>query len=387
MSAFSFEVESRDTATPARTGRIGTAHGVVETPAFMPVGTRGVVKSLTGDELRAAGTSIILANTYHLYLRPGHEVIRDLGGLHRFAAWDGPILTDSGGFQVFSLAALRNVKEEGVEFRSHLDGSTHMLTPELSVGIQRALGSDLMMAFDECPAQPSTREATLAATERTTRWAARCLNAASEPDAGGSEGALFGIVQGGVYEDLRRRHVSEIVSLGFDGYAIGGVSVGEPREEVRRIVEATASLLPADRPRYVMGVGRPREIVLLAGCGVDLFDCVLPTRNARNGQLFTSHGILNIKRQEHARDAGPPDDACGCFTCRTYSRAYLRHLFQSGDILSARLNSIHNVHYYQSVMARLRAAIREDRYGPFRDSFLAEGQDAPGGEEELNWTA
>jgi queuine tRNA-ribosyltransferase len=373
LTTFSFKVEVSDPVSEARVGRIGTPHGEIETPAFMPVGSQGVVKSLSPDELRGTGTSIILGNTYHLYLRPGHGLIQDLGGLHRFCAWDGPILTDSGGFQVFSLAQLRKVEEHGVEFRSHLDGSTHFLTPELSVEIQQALGSDIMMVFDECPAQPSTYETNRSALERTTRWAERSARVRQ-----GSGQALFGIVQGGVFEDLRRRHAGEIVSMGFDGYAIGGVSVGEPRDQVLRVVELTVPLLPAERPRYLMGVGRPEELVEFAGKGVDLFDCVMPTRNARNGQLFTSGGVVNIKREEHARDPRPLDPDCSCTTCTRYSRAYLRHLFKTGEILSARLNSTHNVHYYQTVMARLRASIRQGRYREFRERFLSQPSEEDG---------
>ena len=333
------------------------------------------MKSLTPQELRASGTSILLGNTYHLYLRPGHELIRDLGGLHRFMAWDGALLTDSGGFQVFSLASLRHVRDEGVDFRSHLDGSSHLLSPELSIEIQESLGSDIMMALDECPSQPSTYDTNLRAVERTTLWAERSLRARSSGSA-----ALFGIVQGGLFEDLRRRHAAEIVSLGFDGHAIGGVSVGEPREEVRSVVAATASLLPEDRPRYLMGVGRPEELVEMIGHGIDLFDCVLPTRNARNGQLFTSRGTLSIKREEYARDPLPADPECDCPTCSDYSRAYLRHLFKSGEILSSRLNSIHNIHFYQSVMAQARGAIAQGRYGEFLTRFLSRLRQGEGAE-------
>jgi len=372
---FSFSVVSRDPATSARLGRMVTAHGEVETPAFMPVGTRGVVKTLTPDELAAAGSSIILANTYHLWLRPGHDLVREMGGLHRFCGWPGPILTDSGGFQVFSLAPLRKIREEGVEFRSHLDGTPLVLTPEKSIEIQQALASDIMMAFDECPAQPSTRETNIEALERTTRWAERCLRAR---ETGRGTGALFGIVQGGLFEDLRRRHAEEMIPLGFDGYAIGGVSVGEPRAEVHRIVHASVGLLPEDRPRYLMGVGRPEELVEFVGAGVDMFDCVMPTRNARNGQLFTSRGVVNIKREEYARDPGPIDAECDCPTCRGYSRAYLRHLYRTGEILAARLNTLHNVYFYQRVMARCREAVRQGCYDEFRREFLRRAAEDPG---------
>ncbi len=364
MSPIAFEITGRDGVSAARTGILRTPHGEAPTPAFMPVGTRGVVKALTPSELRAAGTAIILGNTYHLMLRPGEELVAAMGGLQRFTAWNGPILTDSGGFQVFSLAALRRVAEEGVSFRSHLDGSAHLLTPERSIAVQEALGSDIMMAFDECPEQPSTREQNAQAAARTTRWAGRSL-AARRGDS-----ALFGIVQGGIFEDLRAAHAVEITALPFDGFAIGGVSVGESREDVSRIVSFTARRLPETRPRYVMGMGRPEDLVALAGDGIDLFDCVLPTRNARNGQLFTWKGPLNIKRLDFEKDPGPIDPECGCATCSTFTRAYLRYLFRIGDRLAARLLSLHNIHFYQSLMARLRDAIRRGEYAAFRDAVV-----------------
>jgi queuine tRNA-ribosyltransferase len=361
-SHFGFTIEARDGR--ARAGRMATAHGEVATPAFMPVGTAGAVKAVTPEDLQRCGARIVLGNTYHLYLRPGHELIRGLGGLHRFMHWPGPILTDSGGFQVFSLAELRDVDEEGVRFRSHLDGSSHLLTPELSMEIQSALGSDVAMVLDECPAWPAPREAVETAVARTTRWARRCREAYRGP------GVAFGIVQGGTFSDLRRRSAAELLELDFPGYAIGGLSVGEPDERTFETVETTAGLLPESRPRYLMGMGRPRDLVQAVARGVDLFDCVMPTRNARNGTLFTSSGRLNIKRAEFQADSGPLDDRCGCETCVNYSRAYLRHLYVSGEILAARLHTIHNLAYYLGLMERMRNAIAGGDFDTFRREFL-----------------
>jgi queuine tRNA-ribosyltransferase len=307
----------------------------------------------------------VLANTYHLDLRPGHEVVRELGGLHRFMNWDGPILTDSGGFQAFSMESLRAIDDDGVRFRSHLDGSPRTLTPESSMEIQAALGSDVAMVLDECPALPATREALEAAVARTTRWARRSRDAYRGP------GVPFGIVQGGPHEDLRERSATEIVDLDFPGYAIGGVSVGEPPAAIAAVAATTAERLPAERPRYLMGVGRPEDLVEAVAAGVDLFDCVMPTRNARNGTLFTSEGRVNIKREEYRRDPRPLDLACGCEACREYSRAYLRHLFVSGEILGARLNTIHNLTFYLDLMRRLREAIEVRALTTFREGFLA----------------
>ena len=361
--SFSFTLLGQDGA--ARRGRMVTGHGVVETPAFMPVGTQGTVKGVTPAELRTAGASIVLANTYHLDLRPGHETVRELGGLHRFMNWSGPILTDSGGFQAFSMESLRSIDDDGVRFRSHLDGSLRTLTPESSMEIQAALGSDVAMVLDECPALPAPREILEAAVARTTRWAGRSR------DAYRGAGVPFGIVQGGPHEDLRERSAREIVALDFPGYAIGGVSVGEPPAAIAAVAATTAERLPADRPRYLMGVGRPEDLVEAVTAGVDLFDCVMPTRNARNGTLFTSEGRINIKREEYRRDPRPLDPACACEACREYSRAYLRHLFVSGEILSARLNTIHNLTFYLDLMRRLREAIEARALGAFREGFLA----------------
>jgi queuine tRNA-ribosyltransferase len=363
MTPLAFSVTHRDGA--ARAGRLTTAHGEVATPAFMPVGTQGTVKAVTVDELRACGAEIVLSNTYHLFLRPGHETIRDLGGLHRFMAWDGPILTDSGGFQVFSMEGLRTIDESGVRFRSHLDGSMQELTPESSMAIQAALGSDIVMAFDECPSLPAPREAVETAVDRTSRWAARSRDAYRGP------GALFGIVQGGTHDDLRERSCASITALDLPGYAIGGVSVGEPPEAIARVAGFCAERLPADRPRYLMGVGRPEDLVAAVAVGVDLFDCVMPTRNARNGTLFTSEGKVNIKREEYRRDGRALDPACGCETCTRYSRAYLRHLFVSNEILASRLNTIHNLSFYLRLMASLREAIAAGTLSAFAESFLA----------------
>jgi queuine tRNA-ribosyltransferase len=352
----------------ARRGRLLTARGLVDTPAFMPVGTRGTVRALGPDDLRAAGVQIVLANTYHLLLRPGPDVVRELGGLHRFMAWDGPILTDSGGFQVFSLAKLRRVSEEGVQFRSPDDGSTHLLTPERSIEVQRALDSDIVHPLDECLAYPATRAETEQSLALTLRWARRA-RAAHGREPGGQ--ALFGIVQGGVYADLRRRAVEETVGIGFDGYAIGGMAVGEPKGAMYELTAQVAAALPADQPRYLMGVGKPDDLVEAVARGVDLFDCVLPTRNARNGQCFTWDGPLTIKQARYVRDGRPLDERCACYTCRTFSRAYLRHLFVTEELLAYRLLTLHNVHFFLELMAEMRGAIDTGRLAPFQARFLA----------------
>jgi len=330
----------------------------------MPVGTRASVKAISQGELEALGAEIILANTYHLYLRPGHELIRDLGGLHRFASWPHPILTDSGGFQVFSLSALNKIEEQGVRFRSHLDGSQHMLTPELAIEVQLALGADIIMAFDDCTPYPATVEQARASMERTHRWAER--SATSWRASGGSEtgSALFGIVQGGMYPELRRESAQFLAAMTLSGYAIGGVSVGEPRELSLAAVEAALDVLPKDKPRYLMGVGTPDELVQYVALGVDMMDCVLPTRNARNGLLFTSQGPISIKNARFAGDSGPVDPACGCTVCARYSRAYLRHLYQAREILAAQLQTHHNLHQYLDTMRQLRHAIELGRTLP-----------------------
>ena len=360
-----FEVLATDGA--ARRGRFTTAHGVVDTPVFMPVGTRGTVKGLGPDDLRSAGASIVLGNTYHLLEKPGPELVRELGGLHRFMAWEGPILTDSGGVQVFSLASVRTITEEGARFRSPVDGREHFLTPERVIEIQHALGADIIMPLDECLAYPATPEAAAASLARTLRWEARCLRAHR---AAGAPSVLFGIVQGGSHEALRREAVAETVALGFDGYAIGGMAVGEPKPEMYALTALTAELLPGDRPRYLMGVGKPEDLVESVALGVDMFDCVLPTRNARNGQAFTVTGPLTIKQARYVRDAMPLDPECTCYTCRTFSRAYLRHLFIAGELLVHRLLSLHNVHFFCGLMAAMRAAVTERAFEAFRTRFF-----------------
>jgi queuine tRNA-ribosyltransferase len=354
--AFGFSVIKKESSSNARLGRLVTPHGEVETPAFMAVGTAATVKAMTPRDLEDAGCRIVLGNTYHLYLRPGVDVIEKLGGLHRFMGWNGPILTDSGGFQVFSLGALRKISEEGVEFQSHLDGSSHKLTPEKVVDIQERLGSDIAMVLDECIPHPAERDYVRASTLRTMRWAERSLRARQKTDM-----ALFGIVQGGMFEDLRLECARELTALSFDGFAAGGLGVGEEETALRAIGGYTASLLPEDRPRYLMGIGRPEDLVAAVAAGYDLFDCVLPTRNARNGALFTSAGKMNIRRAEYASDPRPADEACDCYGCRHFSRAYLRHLHLAGEILAAHLLTLHNLTFYQCLMARLRAAIREDK--------------------------
>jgi len=366
--SFGFRVTHTDGR--ARRGVLTTAHGEVETPAFMPVGTQGAVKGVTNRDLEGLGAEILLSNTYHLYLRPGDDLIARRGGLHRFIGWTRPILTDSGGYQVFSLAARRTVDEEGTRFRSHLDGSAHLLTPEKAADIQAQLGSDIAMVLDECLAHPATSDATRHSMGRTLRWARRgrdCFLALREERGTGQ--AQFGIVQGGVYPELREESARETVALGFEAYAIGGLSVGEPVDVMYDIVSHTTRFLPEDRPRYLMGTGTPEDLVESAARGIDLFDCVLPTRNARNGQLFTSEGRINIKNARYAEDDRPPDPACGCYTCRTASRAYLRHLFLAGEINAATLNTLHNLNFYLDTMRRIRDAIAFGRFERFRLAF------------------
>jgi queuine tRNA-ribosyltransferase len=345
----SFSVTARDPGTAARAGTISTEHGAFSTPAFLPVGTAATVKGVWPAQM---GYGCILSNTYHLYLRPGHERVRRLGGLHRFMGWDGSLLTDSGGFQVFSLSSLRKVTDEAVTFRSHIDGSLHALSPELAVSVQEALGSDIRMVLDECLEYPAERRDVEESVRRTTAWARRSLAAGRL-----EEGGLFGIVQGGMFPDLRKRSAEEVCALGFPGYAIGGVSVGEGKELQREMVSLTAPMLPVSGPRYLMGVGTPADILFAVSCGVDLFDCVLPTRNARNGMLFTSEGPLVIKQARFAEDPLPPDGKCGCSTCRSFSRAYLRHLYLQKEILSSMLMTVHNLHFYARWMEGIRRAI------------------------------
>ena len=369
---FRFEVLKTD-PTGARLGRLTTPHGVVDTPAFMPVGTAGTVKGLTQQALGELGVQILLANTYHLYLRPGHERIRQLGGLHQFMSWPKPILTDSGGFQVFSLAELRKVTDDGVIFRSHLDGSEHFLSPEKSIEIQQALGSDIAMALDECIEYPADHARAAAAARRTAEWARRSRDyALANADSAVTPGqSLFGIVQGGTHADLRRESARRTVDLDFPGYAVGGLAVGEPHELSCEMAAVATEELPKDRPRYVMGVGFPEQLADYVRCGVDMMDCVLPTRNARNGCLFTSAGRVNIKNAEYADDPRPLDERCQCMVCRTYSRAYLRHLFQAHEILASILNSHHNVAFFLDIMGKIRHAIALGELAEFSSEFQA----------------
>jgi len=362
-----FRIQKQDTAGRARVGEIATDHGSFETPVFMPVGTAGAIKGVAPDEAREAGAQIILANTYHLYLRPGHQLIRKLGGLHRFMNWPGPILTDSGGFQVYSLSKLRTISEEGVTFQSHIDGSTHFLSPEKTMQIQDALGSDIAMTLDECAPAEADHDYILKSVKLTEQWAQRCRTGKKD-----NEQALFGIVQGGTYPDLREMSARGLAEMDFDGYAIGGLSVGEDRPVREQVIRFTREFLPDNKPVYLMGVGTPEDIVESVNLGVDMFDCVLPTRNARNGMLFTKQGRLVIKNAQYSDDSSPIEEDCTCYTCSHYSRAYLRHLFLTKELLAYRLNTIHNLHYYTKLMAGIRTAIREDRLADFRRDFYTQ---------------
>ncbi|MBI4847595.1 MAG: tRNA guanosine(34) transglycosylase Tgt [Nitrospirae bacterium] len=383
----------------ARLGQLHTRRGIINTPAFMPVGTSATVKAMNQDEMKELGAEVLLSNTYHLYLRPGHEIIKQLGGLHKFMNWKGPLLTDSGGFQVFSLSPLRKITDNGVEFRSHLDGSTHFLTPELVMEIQAALGSEIAMAFDECTPYPATREYALNSLQLTTKWAKRCKEAQKsnrtieqkskspkEQKFKSDEGLsihtsallhsctsalpnLFGIVQGGVYADLRKQSTEELIEMDFDGYAIGGLSVGEPKELMYQMINFTTPLLPQDKPRYLMGIGDLLDVLEAVAAGIDMFDCVMPTRNARNGTLFTSTGRVSIKREEFKQDPGPLDPNCKCYTCKNHSRAYLRHLFMNREILSMRLNTLHNLHFYLDFFRKMRDAIGKEEFVRFRKEW------------------
>jgi len=376
MSAFGFTVSACDGS--ARRGELRTAHGVVQTPAFMPVGTRGAVKALTHRDVEDLGAEIILGNTYHLYLKPGDELIARSGGLHRFIGWQRPILTDSGGYQIFSLADRRRILEEGAEFRSHLDGSLRLLTPESVADIQLRLGSDIAMVLDECIATPAPEEAARAAMERSLRWARRArtrfrdvLDSNGTPDVTVTNAgqAQFGIIQGGTHAGLRTESVRRTLEIGFESYAIGGLSVGEPPEVMYEVVSDTAAQLPADRPRYLMGTGMPDDLVECVALGIDMFDCVLPTRNARNGQLLTRRGPISIKNARYAEDPAPPDPDCGCYTCRHFSRAYLRHLFNTGEMTAATLNTVHNLYFYLDTMRRIREAIVFGTFEKLRHEF------------------
>jgi len=362
-----FEIKYSSTDSRARTGRLETSRGVIETPIFMPVGTLGTVKGLSPEELTSCGAQIILGNTYHLYLRPGCEVIDLFGGLHRFMHWDGPILTDSGGFQVFSLAKLSKISEEGYTFQSHVDGSRHTLTPEKSIEVQLSLDSDIMMCLDQCIQYPASHAEAEAALELTTRWAKRCVDYWESNRL--PQNNLFGIVQGGMFPDLRERSASQLTAFDFPGFAIGGLSVGEPIDLMREMADFSLPLLPAEKPKYIMGVGTPEDLVELVALGADMFDCVMPTRNARNGQLFTASGTLNIVNAKFRTDTDPIEASCTCYTCRHYSRAYLRHLYKTRELLAYRLNTLHNIHYYLKLMADIRGAINRDAFADFRRAF------------------
>ncbi|CAN7333448.1 tRNA guanosine(34) transglycosylase Tgt [Paenibacillus sp. LjRoot153] len=351
----------------ARLGRVHTPHGVIETPAFMPVGTQATVKTMSPEELKTMDAQIILSNTYHLFIRPGHEIVKEAGGLHKFMNWDRPILTDSGGFQVFSLSNMRKITEEGVTFKSHLNGDKLFLSPEKAMEIQNALGSDIMMAFDECPPFPAEYEYVKKSLERTTRWAERCLQSHARPQDQG----LFAIIQGGMHEDLRKLSAEQLTSMDFPGYAIGGLSVGEPKHLMYEVLDYTTPLMPANKPRYLMGVGSPDALIEGAIRGIDMFDCVLPTRIARNGTCMTSSGRLVIRNAKYATDFGPLDAKCSCYTCTNYSRAYIRHLIKADETFGIRLTTIHNLHFLLQLMREVREAIKEDRLLDFRDTFFA----------------
>ncbi|MGB9780951.1 tRNA guanosine(34) transglycosylase Tgt [Caldanaerobacter sp.] len=366
MAAIKYQVIKKDARTKARLGILETPHGVIETPVFMPVGTQATVKAMTPEELKEMGATIILGNTYHLYLRPGHKIIEKAGGLHKFMNWDRAILTDSGGFQVFSLSSLRKITEDGVEFRSHIDGSKHFFTPEKVIEIQNSLGADIIMSFDECAPYPADYDYVKKSMELTIKWAERGKKAHKNTD----RQALFGIVQGGTYKDLRKECAERLVEMDFPGYAIGGLSVGEPKDLMYEIIDFTTDYLPHDKPRYLMGVGTPEDLIEGVIRGVDMFDCVLPTRIARNGTVFTSKGKLIVRDAPYAEDFSPLDEECDCYTCRNYSRAYLRHLFKAKEILAARLATYHNLYFLIKLMEKIREAIRQDRLLEFKEEFL-----------------
>ncbi|MDO4870432.1 MAG: tRNA guanosine(34) transglycosylase Tgt [Bacillota bacterium] len=379
MPAVTFELLKTDNRTKARRGRLTTPHGEIETPIFMPVGTAATVKAMKPEQVKALGAQIILGNTYHLYLRPGHDVVREAGGLHKFMNWDLPILTDSGGFQVFSLGAMRKIKEEGVSFRSHIDGSKHMISPEKSMEIQHSLGSDIMMAFDECAPYPADRHYVKDSLERTSRWLRRCKEyhdaycaehgGESQTLGEGVNQSLFGIMQGGVYQDLRKQSAEQIVELDLPGYSIGGLSVGEPKEIMYEVMDECVDYIPKNKPRYLMGVGSPDCLFEGVERGIDMFDCVLPTRIARHGLAMTSRGRVNIKNARYERDFTPLDPECDCYVCRNYSKAYLRHLFKCNEMLSAMLMTEHNLHFLVTTMTRIRKAIDEDRFTEYKKEF------------------
>ncbi|MUV39519.1 tRNA-guanine(34) transglycosylase [Lentibacillus sp. JNUCC-1] len=366
MTAITYELIKTCKQTGARLGKVHTPHGSFETPMFMPVGTLATVKTMSPEELKEMDAGIILSNTYHLWLRPGEDIIKEAGGLHRFMNWDRPILTDSGGFQVFSLSDRRKIEEAGVHFRSHLSGEKLFLSPEKAMHIQNALGSDIMMALDECPPYPAEHDYMKKSVERTSRWAERCLAAHERK----SDQGLFGIIQGGEYEDLRRQSAADLVSLDFPGYAVGGLSVGEPKDVMNSVLEFTTPLMPLDKPRYLMGVGSPDSLIDGAIRGIDMFDCVLPTRIARNGTCMTSNGRLVVRNAKYARDFRPIDEECDCYTCRNYSRAYIRHLVRTNETFGFRLTTYHNLYFLLKLMKQVRKAISEDRLGDFKEAFF-----------------
>lgn len=363
--AVTYELLHKDKTTGARRGVVHTPHGDIQTPVFMPVGTQATVKSMTPEELKEIGAQIILSNTYHLYLRPGHDIVKEAGGLHKFMNWDKPILTDCGGFQVFSLSDLRTISEDGVEFRSHLDGSKHFFSPEKVMEIEEALGADIIMSFDECVKYPETYEYTKNSMERTTRWAKRCKAAHKNTE----KQALFGIIQGGFYEDLREKSARDLIELDFPGYAIGGISVGEPKEEFLKMLYFTVPLMPENKPRYLMGVGTPDYLIEAAIAGIDMCDCVLPTRIARNGTAMTWNGKVVVRNATYERDWGPIDKECDCYACKNYTRAYIRHLIKTNEILGVRLLSIHNIYFLTKLMERVRIEIEHDNLENFKNEF------------------
>ena len=367
MRTVQFQLVHQDKTTKARVGQLTTPHGIVQTPAFMPVGTCGSVKAMLPQEVASTGADVVLGNTYHLMVRPGHKLIERLGGLHRFMNWNHTILTDSGGFQVFSLKEHRKITEQGVRFHYPVDGNWYELSPEIAVEVQEALGSDIAMAFDECPPLDQTKDYVAASMHRTTRWLDRCIDARRRPE----KTSLFGIVQGGLFEDLRREHAQTLIERDLDGYAVGGVAIGERKDEMRRVVEATTPLLPQDRPRYLMGVGHPEDIVMAVANGIDMFDCVVPTRNARNGRLFTSQGRLVIKNAKYKDDPQPIDPNCGCPTCQHYSRAYLRHLWSANEILVHRLTTMHNLWFFGDLMRQIREAIQLGQFETLKRNILS----------------
>ena len=362
-----FKLEKKDKSTKARAGVIKTAHGLIETPVFMPVGTQGTVKAMSPDELKKIKVQIILGNTYHLYLRPGMEVIKEAGGLHKFANWNGPILTDSGGYQVFSMSELRDIRDEGVYFKSHLDGSEHFIGPKESIEIQEVLGSDIAMVFDECTPFPATHDYACNSVTLSVKWAGFCKEVHRLKNQ-----ALFGIVQGSIYSDLRRKCADQLVDIGFDGYAIGGLSVGEPDSVMYEVIDITEPCLPEDKPRYLMGCGTPLNLLEVIAKGMDMFDCVMPTRNARNGSAFTSHGKINIRNEKFKKDFSSVEKNCKCYVCSHYSRAYLRHLIVAGEILGARLLTYHNLYFYTKLMRNARKAILKGKFEKFKDNFVKE---------------